>query len=431
MLNQRRFGMEERIFMTGRDLDRQHVLRQVIDGALTQLVAGRQLNLSDRHIRRLTQRYKRAGPKGLIHRLRGRASNRKLPEALINSVLNRINERYPDFGPTFAHEKLIEDGFSISLTALRTAMMSTSIWTSKVRRPRHRDRRERKASLGELIQFDGSYHRWFEDRGPTLCLLLAIDDATGRLMDGIFVDHERVETVMAFWRDYLLTHGRPVAIYLDRHSVYKTSRPIQREGEPLDLTQFARAMKELDITLINAYSPQAKGRVERSFDTHQDRLVKELRLAGISDPTEATQFFREVYLPKHNERFAIRSKSPIDVHRPVRPMDNLERIFSSRETRTVMRDFTIRHQSQIYQLTKDQPVTVFPKDVITVETRLDHTLYLIHRGQELNYRPVAEPQPIIKTHWVLPRTPQRAWRPPANHPWRHQNFSRPLTAQAT
>lgn len=423
--------MEERIFMTGRDLDRQHVIRHVINRTLTQIEAGRQLSLSDRHIRRLAQRYKHEGPKSLIHRLRGRASNRKLSEPLINSVLNRINERYPDFGPTFAHEKLIEDGFMISLTALRAAMVSAGIWTAKVHKPHHRDRRERRAAVGELIQFDGSYHRWFEDRGSAMCLLLAIDDATGRLMDGIFVDHERVETVMAFWRDYLLTHGRPVAVYLDRHSVYKTSRPIQNQGEPLDLTQFARAMAELDITLINAYSPQAKGRVERSFDTHQDRLVKELRLAGISDPTEATRFFREVYLPKHNERFAIRSKSPIDAHRPVRPMDDLERIFSIRETRTVMRDFTIRYLSNIYQLTKDQPATVFPKDTITVETRLDQTLHLIHRGQALNYRQVAEPPPVAKTHWVLPRTIKPAWRPPANHPWRHQsNFNRHLTVQA-
>ncbi len=421
--------MEERISMTGRDLDRQHILRQVIDGQLTQLTAGQQLGLSDRQVRRLVPRLEQEGPAGLIHRLRGHSSNRQLSQSFVTVILARIRERYPDFGPTFAQEKLREDGWVISIAALRQIMIAADIWRPKRRKSVHRDRRERRASVGELIQFDGSYHAWFEERGPTACLLLAIDDATGKLMDGVFTDHERVETVMHFWREYLLTHGRPIAIYLDRHSVYQTNRPVQHQGEPFDLTQFERAMEELAITLIHAYSPQAKGRVERSFDTHQDRLVKELRLAGISDPATATRFFREVYLPSHNQKFAVEPRNPQDAHRPLRPMDDLERIFSVREPRIVARDFTIRYQGTIYQLTENQPVTIFPKDRIMVEIRLDQTRHLLHQGQELNYREVTKPNPVNRKQWVIPRTPRVPWVPPANHPWRKQNFGRPLTAQ--
>ena len=274
MMKLKEASMEERISMTGRDLDRQHILRQVIDGQLTQLTASERLGLSDRQVRRLTVRLETEGPAGLIHRLRGQISNRRLSSSALTLIIDRVRERYADFGPTFAQEKLTEEGYRISVTALRQAMINAALWQPKVYKATHRDRRERRASLGELIQFDGSYHLWFEDRGPITCLLLAIDDATGRLMDGVFVDHERVETVMRFWRDYLLASGRPVAIYLDRHSVYKTNRPIQSEGEPFDLTQFERAIAELDIELIHALSPQAKGRVERSFDTHQERLLK-------------------------------------------------------------------------------------------------------------------------------------------------------------
>lgn len=421
--------MEERISMTGRDLDRQHVLRQVIDGQLTQLVAGQRLGLSDRQIRRLTRRLEHEGPVGLIHHLRGRVSNRRLPAVLLTPILDRIQERYADFGPTFAQEKLVKDGYTISRSAVRSVMITAALWKPKTRKSHHRDRRERRAAVGELVQFDGSYHRWFEERGSVACLLLAIDDATGRLMDGVFVDHERVETVMTFWRDYLLKFGRPVAIYLDRHSVYKTNRPIQNQGEPFDLTQFARAMDELDVPLIYAYSPQAKGRVERSFETHQDRLVKELRLAGINNPDQATQFLRDSYIPEHNQRFAVTPHSPIDAHRSIRPMDNLDRIFSIREKRILARDFTIRYQTKIYQLIKHQPITMFPKDDIMVETRLDQTLHLIRQGQELNFKQVTIPEPISYKQWVLPRTPKLPWHPPANHPWRRQTFGRQVITQ--
>lgn len=421
--------MSEVLTMTTRELDKLRVVRNTLERKLTWREAAAQLRLSIRQVGRLCARVRLKGNRGIIHRLRGRPSNHRLPTGLLEKAVELVKTRYPDFGPTFANEKLRErHQLALSTGTLRQGMIATGLWRPRHRKMPHRAWRPRRACVGELVQLDGSDHAWFEERAPRCVLLLYIDDATSRLLDGAFVAVEDTVTLLRTTQTYLTRCGRPVAFYVDKDSIYRVNRQATIEEQLQDtvpLTQFTRAMRELGIEVIPAHSPQAKGRVERSFDTHQDRLVKELRLAKISDRETATRFLRQRYLPRHNVRFAVEPANPTDAHRPLLQHHDLDAICSIQTTRTIERDFTLRLQNRFFQLGPAQPVRVRPGDTVLIEQRLDGTVHLRSKGRYLAFQPIAKPapRPLPVAARVVQTTPlRRPYRPPRTHPWKDPSY---------
>ena len=421
--------MKEILHMSAQEIDRMVILKQVEEGLLTQFEAASIMHLTDRQVRRLTVKYRKEGPRGLIHGLRGQPSNRQLDPAVKDQALVLVKEHYGDFKPTFAAEKLAErHDLKINHETLRLLMAEAGLWRAKQRKSRHRLRRERKAAVGTMEQFDGSVHRWFEDRSPKCTLLASRDDADNTVVAS-FAGYEGTKPVMAFWRDYFRVYGKPQSIYLDRHSTYKVNTKSALD-DPDMLSQFERAMEELGIEVIHAYSPQAKGRIENLFGTFQDRLVKELRLAGISTVPEANRFLTEVFLPAYNQRFRVVPASAANVHWPVSPKEDLEEILSVQSERYVNRDFTIRFKSKWLQLTKTQPTLVLPRSKVTIEERMDGSL-CIRLGQvylnyqELDAKPEPQSNPIALTSKPAPSTP---YKPAPNHPWRQFTIKTKLPA---
>jgi hypothetical protein len=421
--------MEERLTMTTRELDRLKVIHQVLQRKLTWFQAAAQLRCSVRQIGRLCARVRTDGDKGIVHRLRGRPSNHQLPAGVLTRALTLVQRHYPDFGPTFAVEKLHErHHLVLSPWTLRQGMIRAGVWRSRHRQAPHRAWRPRRARVGELVQLDGSDHAWFEERAPRCVLLLYIDDATSRLLYGEFVDVEDTLTLLRTTKAYLQQAGRPVAFYVDKDSIYRVNRQATIEEQLQDsasLTQFTRAMTELDIQVIPAHSPQAKGRVERSFDTHQDRLVKELRLAGLSERPAANRFLRECYVPAHNRRYAVEPANPTDAHRPLLKLHDLDAILSVQTVRTIAHDFTVRLQNRFFQLGPDQPVRVGPKDTVLIEQRLDGTPHLRAKGRYLAFQAIAKPAPRpsrVAAGATRAQPPQHPYRPPRTHPWKDSSY---------
>ncbi len=418
--------MEERLTMTTRELDRLQVIHQVLQRKLTWPHAAAQLARSVRQIGRLCARVRTDGHKGIIHRLRGRPSNHRLPPERLAQALALVKTHYPDFGPTFATEKLRErHQLVLSSSTLRRGMVAAGLWRPRPSRVQHRAWRPRRACMGELVQLDGSDHAWFEARAPRCVLLLYVDDATSRLLDGAFVTVEDTVTLLRTTTTYLRRWGRPIAFYVDKDSIYRVNRQATIEEQLQDyapLTQFTRAMTELGIAVIPAHSPQAKGRVERSFDTHQDRLVKELRLAGISTRDEATRFLRTRYFPAHNRRYAVAPANPSDAHRPLLPPHDLAAICSVQTVRTIDHDFTLRLQNRFFQLGPEQPVRVRPGESVLIEQRLDGTTHLRCKGRYLAATPIAKrpPQASVVVVTMPPATRDPRLRPPPSrtHPWK-------------
>ncbi|MBN2256751.1 MAG: ISNCY family transposase [Anaerolineaceae bacterium] len=334
---QKQTATETLVQMSRRELDRKRLLDRILDRLLPQKDAAMEMGLSGRHVRRLLRRYKEHGAPGLVSQRRGKPSNRKLPEALKNRVLELIRNRYPDFGPTLANEKLAQvHRVEISAETLRLWMIEAKLWHGKVRRrAKPHPMRERRARFGELIQIDGSPHDWFEGRAPSCTLIIFIDDASNRVLAAVFVPVEAMEDYMKTLRHYIKKHGRPVALYADKHSIfYISDKDKLQEGE---LTQFGRVTKTLDIELIAAHSPQAKGRVERAFQVFQDRVIKEMRLAGVSSIEQGNAFLAK-YLPLYNRRFAKVPRQPEDAHRSVQHSEQeLDLIFSIHYQRILSR----------------------------------------------------------------------------------------------
>jgi Helix-turn-helix domain len=409
-----------------RDIDRLKVVKDVLEHRLNKRQAAELLSLSRRQVIRLCQRIQQEGYRGIQHKLRGRPSNRALATGLLERAISLLKQpRYAGFGPTFANEKLLElHHISLSTSVLRRGMIQAGLWRSKTFIPPHRAWRERRSCVGALIQLDGSDHDWFEGRGPRCVLLIYIDDATSRILYAEFVDVEDSLTLLATTQTYLRQHGRPVAFYVDKDSIYKVNRQASIEEELQDaspITQFTRAMSELGIEVLCANSPQAKGRVERSFGTHQDRLVKELRLAGISNKASANRFLRDIYIPLHNARFAVTPASSLDAHRPLLKSHGLDSILSLRIPRIVAQDFTVACQKRHFQILPHQSVRIHPKNTVLVETRLDGSTHLLFKDTYLHFKVIAKKralQPLPKQirDLLLPnRTPHK---PASDHPWR-------------
>jgi transposase len=400
------------------DRKRLHLIRKAVGGCVKQKEIAELLQLSERQIRRLVSKVRREGDVAVIHKLRGRPSNYRIDEELRKQVLEIYVERYQGFGPTFAAEKLWQERrIKVLPETLRCWLKQDSInYPSRRNRP-HRRWRKRKSHRGEMLQLDGSHHDWLEGRGPWLVLIAYIDDATSEVF-ARFYEAEENYSVLDSFRRYIRKNGLPCSIYADRHAVYKAERrPLdiieQLEGYDQPLTNFQRALKELDIELIHAYSPQAKGRIERLFRTLQDRLVKEMRLLGISTKTEANRFLAR-YLACFNRAFRVTAANAIDLHRKVPKEIDLRQILCIKENRTLRNDFTIQYFGKLYQI-KDKVKT----KRISVETWLDSSLHFRSEGKELSYENIIPPvrQRIIdgpgKNHHI-----NRINRPAANSPWR-------------
>jgi transposase len=411
--------------VTDAEADRASLLQQVLDKQLTQTAAAEILHITDRQIRRLLKSYIADGVSGLAHKSRGRPSSNKLPAGSNDLAIELVRAKYPDFGPTLAAEKLAErDGLKIGVESLRKLMIQSGIWKPKKRKTSHRSRRERRSCYGDMEQFDGCRHNWFEGRledGKWATLLASRDDASNTV-EARFLEYEGTVPVMLFWREYISVHGKPRSIYLDRHSTYKVNSKNALDDDSM-LSQFERAMKELDIEIIHANSPQAKGRIENLFGTLQDRLVKEMRLEGISDVDTANQFLEHKFLPEFNKRFSVEPANSANVHRPKGDTKSLVTALSIKHQRYINKDFTIQFHGMWIQLKKVQPTLVVPGKRIVIEERLDGSIHINLNDHYLKYqilkqKPmlVAQKQPIALTS--NPAKPRPVNTPSANHPWR-------------
>lgn len=412
--------------LSSKELDRAAMLQRVLNKTISQQDVAKSLGLTDRQVRRLMVKYRAEGTAGLVNKARGKVGNHHVPQAIKDQAIELVKTKYPDFGPTFAAEKLLErDNLKIDHETLRRQMVKAGIWQHKKRKPVHRARRERRACHGDMEQFDGCHHDWFEGRLPNgawATLLASRDDANNEVV-AQFLDYEGTVPVMLFWRDYFTSYGKPQSIYLDRHSTYKINDKNALDDDAM-ITQFERAMKDVGVEVIHAGSPQAKGRIENLFGTLQDRLVKELRLENISDIVSANNFLQTTFLPAFNKRFCVAPTSDADVHRPLTARDNLTATLSVQSKRYINQDFTIRFHNQWLQLAKVQPTLVLPKALVTIEERLDNTTHIRLNGRYLNYaRLTNKPVVVTKLPIALTSNPglgklRTPTKPAANHPWR-------------
>ena len=371
--------------MSAQELGRLEIIGRIVERRLTQRKAAEQLGLSVRQVERLCRAFRVEGAAGLISHKRGRPSNRRLSGALREQALDLVRGRYVDFGPTLACEKLAErHGIGISRETLRHWMIEAGLWVPRSQRPRRvHQPRHRRAALEELVQIDGCEHAWFEDRGPKCTLLVYVDDATSRLMELRFVASESAFDYFRSTRAYLERHGKPVAFYSDKASIFRVASSDKRKRA--GVTQFGRALSELNIDILCANTPQAKGRVERAHLTLQDRLVKELRLRGLSTPATANVYLPE-FLTDYNERFASEPQSPYDAHRPIREDEDLDIIFTWQEERKLSRNLTL-HYKRVIDLVEPRPETlVLAGERCRVHEHEDGRIEIRHAGQRLSCR---------------------------------------------
>jgi transposase len=374
----------DRMLMSQRERDLLKIMAPVLQGERTQVEAARLADLSVRQIRRLQRKLQQGGDAALVHGLRGRPSNRRLAPERRQQVLDTYRQRFADFGPTFACEKLAELGLVVRPDTLRRWLLAEGLWQRRRQRDPHRSRRPRRACFGELVQIDASIHDWLEGRGDELVLVNMIDDATSRVL-ARFYPAATVEAHMDLVGRWLERHGRPKALYSDRHSIFEPQD--KGRARPDAETQFGRALRELDIGLIRAHSPQAKGRVERSFGTAQDRWVKELRLAEARTVDQANAVLDRL-LPAHNRRYAQPAQDSADAHRALGRAFCLASILSLQEQRVVANDYTIRFRNHCYQLLPP----VYPGQRggrVVIEQRLDETMAIRFGEHYLKYAEVA------------------------------------------
>ena len=374
--------MKGHLVLSTKELARKSILDLVGDKGLTLKAASERLGMSYREVRRCWRRYAEEGDAGLVHRNRGRESNRAKEAALRDAVLEEYRSRYAGWGPTFAAEKLQEHGYAVDHETLRRWLIKDGQWVKQRKRARHRSWRERKAHFGELVQMDGSPHRWFGPDHAEACLMNMVDDARGVTMAALSAE-ETTESAMRLLWAWIQRYGIPQALYTDRKNVYITDREPTLEEQLADtapLTAFGKACQTLGIAIITAHSPQAKGRVERNHGVYQDRLVKELALCGITTLAGANELLNDGFVNGLNARFAVPAADDADFHRPVPEGLNLADVFCWEEERVVQNDWTIRHANRRYQIEKTSHPLPRPKDKVVVRTRLDGSMALVYGG---------------------------------------------------
>jgi len=405
------------ITMTRREVNRCEILRMADERRITQKVGATRIGVTERHFRRMLSQYRSQGPQGIISGHRGKCSNNRMAEKKKEKILKKLKEDYLGFGPTLASEKLSErDGVQVSKETVRQIMIAEGLHQPKTRKKdRTHPLRERRKQRGELVQIDGSYHAWLEDRADKACLLLFIDDATSEILAAEFVPHESYLAYTSLCKRYFRQHGLPEAFYADRFSVFRVNLTNVTTTDAQ--TQFERALEELGIELICAYSPQAKGRVERANQTLQDRLVKELRLAGINDYQEANAFLRD-YIPVYNQMFSVQPILPTDCHEPLRPENNLDLIFTRRATRILSKDLHFQFERNVYQILTDRPAYALQSREVEVCQFENGNISVLLNGEILDFK---------RFHRQPKRQPLSTgkdleWKPPADHPWRKYGY---------
>ena len=414
--------MTELITMTQKELSRYEIIKRLMAGEINGTEAARQMNISVRQTKRIKAKVAEEGPKGIIHQSRGRKGNRKLNPKILEKAKHYLRTEYSDFKPTFAMEQLNErNQIKLSKEKVRQIMTDIGLWHPKARKKNkeYRSWRQRKDYYGEMEQFDGCCFDWFET-GELCSLLASRDDATNKITGLKFAADEGLKPVSSFWKEYFETQGKPLKIYLDRLSTYKNTHKSVID-DPRVLTQFQRMMRQADVELISAFSPQAKDRIETLFTTLQHRLVREMRLAGIKTPEEGNQFVKEVFIPKFNAKFAVIPAKRGNLHRRLTEIEKtkLDQIFSRQEARYVNNDFTVRYQGKWFQLTEEQPALVRRRERIQVEERISGQIFLSLRGKCLNYSVLPErPKRMIDVKVPALTTAKSHWKPPADHPWR-------------
>jgi transposase len=387
--------------LSKKEIDRLMIINQVEENQITVSEASELLSVSERQIYRLLKRVKEQGVKGIIHKLRGRESNRGYPKELKKKIIHIYRKQYWDYGPSLYSEMLTEyHNISLNRETIRRWLREESVTTSIRKKRPHRKKRQRRSCYGELIQLDGSYHDWFEGRGAECCLLNFVDDATGKAYLKFAISENTQDVLKSMW-EYVKANGIPRSIYVDRASVYYA------EGK---LTDFGRAMKELGVELIFAKSPQAKGRVERVNRTLQDRLIKALRREGISNIAEANDYLRKKFIKQYNKRFATEQKVP-NVHRSTKGY-KLQEIFSFKTLRQVRNDYTINLSGGYIQLLKGQSPLPRPKQDVTVSRFLSGQMHIYFNQQELNFTEL-DSKPGKKAYKTI--------KPPKDHPFRKMN----------
>lgn len=406
---------KDMVTMSQEELKRVSVIHKAIDRRLTQVEAASALSLTDRQIRRIIRRVSIEGDKGIIHRSRGRPSHNVMPDNVKTRIINLCREKYSGFGPTLASEKLFEiNKLRISRETLRQWLKAENLpYRDRKKRP-HRQWRERMGCFGQMTQMDGSHHDWFEGRGPECVFIAHIDDATGNPF-GRFYPYEGTIPAMDCLKRYIKRYGIPLSIYLDKHTTYKSNGKPSIEDELNNiapLSQFERACEELGIEIIHANSPQAKGRIERLFNTFQDRLIKEMRLRKIGSIDEANKFLG-YYLPVYAKRFNVQAARDGDLHRPCPKDIDLDRILCVRTERVLRNDFTVAHNGKLYQILDNVRA-----ERVTVEEYVNGSTKVRHKDTALRFKMITtrpKKEPVKKAYAFKLRT---VYTQPYEHPWR-------------
>lgn len=422
--------MDKLLEMSAKELNRLEVMQKLSEKRMSQQEAGRILHLSVRQIKRLQRAYRQKGAAGLVSKHRGRKSNNRLAADVKKQALNLLKTKYKGFGPTLAHEKLVErENLKLSDESVRQLMLAEGLWKArKAKKVVIHQLRERRACFGELVQIDGSPHDWFEGHAEACVLLVFIDDATGKLLQLLFVDSENFFSYCQAAEGYFRQYGKPVAFYSDKNSIFRVNQP--SAGSHDDLTQFGRAMQELEIEIICANSPQAKGRVERVIQTLQDRLPKELRLRGISNMTDGNAYLPQ-FMTDLNQRFAVEPRSSVNAHRRLTAKDDLARILTWQETRTLSKNLTLQFEKVVYQIRTDRPTYALRNAQVLVCVNAQEEMTILYNGKALPYsiyKQQAKQAEIVSAKQLDQALQEKRLppKPASDHPWR-RGFATPLS----
>lgn len=418
----------ETIEMSARERRRMGLMSRVAGRTLKLRVAAEMMHVCYRQAKRIWRRYGQEGDAGLVHKGRGRCSNRMRPITERKRAVALYDAKYPDFGPLLASEHLAADhGLAVDHETLRRWLVEAGSWRPGHRREVHRAARERRPRRGDLVQVDGSKHDWFEGRGPKPVLMVMIDDATNTTL-ARFYEAEDTAAAYDIFERYVRTYGKPAALYPDRDSIYKCTREANLEEQLADTgpeTQFARAMRELGVELLPAYSPQAKGRVERRHGLFQDRLVKEMRLRGICTIQMANRYLEETFLKFINQRYTLKPSDPINGHRAAPSEQTLALALSWQEPRSVAKDWTVRWRNRRLQIDARHTSLALPGRRVLVTERRDGTLAVRYKNRLLSFRAAPPPaEPAQSTPVACRWRRSTAHRPAANHPWRRSAVRR-------
>jgi transposase len=417
----------ETITMSSKEISRLEVMHKLQEKRLSQKEASTMLGVGVRQIKRLLTSYRRAGAKGLVSKHRGRKGNNRLDEKVLRTALDLLKGKYKGFRPMLAWEKLVEkENLKISVESVRQLMIVEGIWKArKAKKAVIHQLRERRACVGELVQIDGSPHAWFEGRAEACVLLVFIDDASGKLQQLHFAVNESFFSYSEAAEGYFRQHGKPVAFYSDKHGIFRVNLPSTGAGDAL--TQFGRAMQDLGIQIICANTPQAKGRVERVIQTLQDRLVKELRLRGISNMTDGNAYLPE-FIADFNQRFAVEPRSSANAHRALTPKDDLATILTWQEPRTISKNLTVQFEKVVYQIQTERPSYALRNARVTVCVNAQQQVSILYKGKSLPYEIYhhqARQAEVVTSKDVNAALKERTYAKPgatatpaADHPWR-------------